>query len=83
VARLEGLGLHPGCRGGAARVQLRHLDREPAPDPGGTGKQALHRLGEPLADARRAGHGQGRGAPGELGVEDQERQPAEMVPVQV
>ena len=51
--------------------------------PAGAREQRLHRLGQPRLDARWPGHLQRRGPAGELAVEDQEGQRAEMVTVQV
>lgn len=63
--------------------QFGDLHREPALRLAGAREQRLHCLGQPRPDARWPGHLQRRGPAGELAVEDQERQPAEMVTVQV
>lgn len=47
------------------------------------GEQRLHRRGQPTGDAWRPGHQQRRRPVAELAVQDQERQPAEVVTVQV
>jgi hypothetical protein len=59
------------------------VHREPAPHPGGAGKQHLHRRLHALADPGWAGDVRGSGAVGELAVQDQEREAAEVVAVQV
>ena len=61
--------------------ELVEVDREPAPHPGGAGKQHLHRRLHPLAHPGWAGHVQGLGAVAELAVQGQERQAAEVVAV--
>jgi hypothetical protein len=51
--------------------------------PAGTGEQCLHRLGQPDPGAWWPGHQQWRGPVGELAVENQERQPTEVITMQV
>jgi hypothetical protein len=47
------------------------------------GETGLHRLAQPARGPGRSGHGERPGAAAELAVEDEERQPAEVVGVQV
>jgi hypothetical protein len=76
-----------GCRAQCGRcpvgMELGYLHRAPPRRLSGPWEQRLHRRGQPRPDARWPGHLQRSGPARGLTVEDQERQPAEMVPVQV
>src|SRR5581483_12004721 len=75
-----------GCRaepGGGVRGDFDQLEREAADDPRGAGEEDLHRLRDPGARAGRARDRQRRLAAAELAVQDQERDPAEVVAVEV
>lgn len=78
-------GLPPRAQPGGLPIgtQPGDLHREPALRLAGAREQRLHYLGQPCPDARRPGHLHRRGPAGELAVEDQEGQPAEMITVQV
>ncbi len=63
--------------------ELQELDREAPRDRGGAGKEDLHRRLHALAHAGRARDGERHGPAPELPVEDQERERAEVVAMQV
>lgn len=75
----------------AQRVQLHHLPvavlgdvhGETPAHAGRAGKQGVHGPGQPVTSASGPGNGQVPGAVTELAVEDEEREPAEMIAVQV
>src|SRR5215471_6415803 len=78
-----GADRYPAYSGGRPRGQLDRVDAEAAGCRGRAREQALHGVGQAAGDARRAGHGERCGAAGELAVEDEERQAAEVIAVQV
>lgn len=72
-------GHRPHDRRFPARHQLHDVDGEPPPHGGRPGEHHLHTLGQPRRGPRRPDHRQRFGPPRELSVEDQQRQPAEVV----
>jgi len=74
-----------GAEGGrrAVRDEFGHFHSKPPLDVAGAREEGLHRLAEPIGRAWWPGDQQRHGAAGELAVKDEERQPAEVVAVQV
>jgi hypothetical protein len=67
----------------AVPAELDDLDGEPALGGGRSGVEGFHRLVQAVAGSGRAEYGECLAAAGELTVQDQEGQPAEVIAVQV
>ncbi len=83
VVGRPGADRYSAHRAGGSRSQFGDLDAEPAAGGRGAGEQELHGLTEAAGGSRRAGDGKRLDATGELPVEDEEGQAAEVVAVQV
>ena len=77
------VGCYAARGSSGCRDEFDDVDREPAGHAGRPGEEAFHRVGQPPGGAGRGHDGQWLGAAGELPVEDQEREAAEVVAVQV
>jgi hypothetical protein len=76
-------GQRPELEPASAAVEVTELQCVSAVDRGGPGVERLHGRAEPLSRAGWPEHGQRPGAPSELAVDDEKRQPTEVVAVQM